>query len=225
MERILGFSPPGLDEVMALTLAMEFLFEGRYDYLIIDTAPTGHLLRLLELPEVVDQWLKVFFELFLKYKQLFRVPKMSQRLVQMSKDLKRLRSLLKDPNRSALYGVSILTEMAFQETQDLVEACKRMGISMPVLFLNLATPASECPLCSARWRQETEVKEKFEQQFPEKHQSVIYRQLEPRGREQLEKLGQSLYAPLGERRIPVGLRKEIGQNVSPREWKDGKIYA
>ena len=225
MERILDFSPPGLDEVMALTLAMEFLFEGRYDFLILDTAPTGHLIRLLELPEIIDQWLKVFFELFLKYKKIFRLPKISQRLVQMSKDLKHLRTLLKDPSRSALYAVSILTEMALQETQDLVEACERMGISVPVLFLNLATSASECPLCSALGLQEAQVKEKFRQQFPAKHQTIIYRQVEPRGREQLEKLGQSLYAPVGERWMPVGRRKGKTQSIRPPQWKNGKIYA
>ena len=225
MEKILDLSPPGLDEIMALTRIMEFLAQGNYSVFILDTAPTGHLIRLLELPEIIDQWLKVFFELFLKYKKIFRLPKISQRLVQMSKDLKHLRTLLKDPSRSALYAVSILTEMALQETQDLVEACDRMGISVPVLFLNLATSASECPLCSALGLQEAQVKEKFRQQFPGKHQTIIYRQVEPRGREQLEKLGQSLYAPVGERWMPVGRRKGKTESIRPPQGKNGKIYA
>jgi len=42
---------------MALVRVMEFLDQGRYDIFILDSAPTGHLLRLLELPEIVDQWL------------------------------------------------------------------------------------------------------------------------------------------------------------------------
>ncbi|MBU1205731.1 MAG: ArsA family ATPase [Proteobacteria bacterium] len=225
MEKILDLSPPGLDEVMALTRIMEFLAQGNYSVFILDSAPTGHLIRFLELPELIDQWLRVFFGLFLKYKRVFRLPKISQRLVQMSKDLKHLRTLLKDPSRSALYAVSILTEMALQETQDLVEACDRMGISTPVLFLNLATSASECPLCSALGLQEAQVKEKFRQQFPGKHQTIIYRQAEPRGREQLEKLGQSLYAPVGERWMPVGRHKGKTQSIRPPQWKNGKIYA
>ena len=74
MERMLDLSPPGLDEIMALVRAMEFLEAGRYDIFILDSAPTGHLLRLLELPELIDQWLKTFFGLLLKYKLTFRFP-------------------------------------------------------------------------------------------------------------------------------------------------------
>ena len=106
MERIVDLSPPGLDEVMALTQVMDLCEQDHYRTLVLDSAPTGHLIRLLETPELVDRWLKVFFGLFLKYKQIFRLPKVSQRLVEMSKALKRLRALLADPAQCALYGVS-----------------------------------------------------------------------------------------------------------------------
>ncbi len=193
MERIMDLSPPGLDEVMALTLAMEYLVQGKYDIFILDSAPTGHLIRLLELPELIDKWLKTFFGLFLKYKRVFRLPNISRQLVQMSKELKRLQNLLKDPIQSAGYAVTILTEMAFQETEDLLTACCRMGVSVPVLFLNLATPQNKCPLCSALYRRESQVKEKFKQTFYSSHQTLIYRQGEPRGLQQLGILGEALY--------------------------------
>ena len=146
MERIVDLSPPGLDEVMALAQVMDLCDQNRYRTLVLDSAPTGHLIRLLETPELVDCWLKVFFGLFLKYKQIFRLPKVSQRLVEMSKALKRLRALLADPAQCALYGVAILTDMAFEETKDLLAACRRMQVHAPLLFLNLATPPSRLPL-------------------------------------------------------------------------------
>jgi arsenite-transporting ATPase len=61
MKQIIELSPPGLDEVMALTRAMDLLLERRYDLLVLDTAPTGHLVRLLEMPQLVSDWLKAFF--------------------------------------------------------------------------------------------------------------------------------------------------------------------
>jgi arsenite/tail-anchored protein-transporting ATPase len=197
MERLMDLSPPGLDEVMALTLAMEFLAHGKYDVFVLDSAPTGHLIRLLELPELIDQWLKVFFGLFLKYKNIFRLPTISQRLVQMSKDLKYMRSTLADLNRSALYAVTILSEMAFEETKDLVSACKRMGLSVPVLFVNLATPLSTCPLCSALHQRESRLKDKFHQTFPGIHHTLVYRHGEPRGIARLGELGDALYKSTG----------------------------
>jgi arsenite-transporting ATPase len=195
MERMLDLSPPGLDEIMALVRTMEFLKGGRYDLLIVDTAPTGHLLRLLELPELINDWLKTFFGLLLKYKLTLRLPHLTQQLVKLSRNLKQLRSLWRDPARTALYAVTILTEMAFQETSDLLAACGRLGVAAPVLFLNQATPAWDCPLCAALNRQEALIREKFQQTCAGRQQPVIYRQSEPRGRQRLGELGQALYRP------------------------------
>jgi arsenite-transporting ATPase len=194
MKRMLDLSPPGLDEIMALMRVMGFLDQGRHDVFILDSAPTGHLLRLLELPELVDQWLKTFFGLLLKYKLTHRFPDLSQHLVRISKDLKLLRNLWRDPARSALYAVSILTEMAFQETGDLLASCVHLGMSVPALFLNLATPPGDCPLCAALNRREALIKDKFQRTFTG-YQTVIYRQSEPRGLKRLGELGQALFRP------------------------------
>jgi arsenite-transporting ATPase len=209
MERVMDLSPPGLDEVMALTLVMEFLANDRYHVFILDAAPTGHLVRLLEAPELIDQWLKVFFDLFLKYKRIFRLPGISGRMVRMSKDLKGLQTLLKDKARSALFTVTIPTQMAFEETKDLIDACGRIGIHAPVLFLNLATPDSKCPLCADLYQRESLVKKKLQQTFPEMHQTMIYHRGEPRGLERLGELGETLYDCRSEADLSAGFMAEI----------------
>ena len=193
LERILDLSPPGLDEVMALTRVMALLASGSYDVLVLDSASTGHLIRLLELPEIIDQWLKLFFELFLKYQQVFRLTRFSQELVTMSKNLKRLREVVSDPARAALYAVSIPTDMAFEETQDLVAACERLPISVPGLFLNLVTPPSDCALCFALYRRESLVRNKFHRSFSGRDVTVVYRRGEIRGLRRLAELGKALY--------------------------------
>jgi arsenite-transporting ATPase len=193
LERTLDLSPPGLDEVMGLTRVMALLASGDYDTMVLDSAATGHLIRLLELPETVDQWLKAFFDLFLKYPQVFRFTKFTQRLVEISKNLKRLRGLLGDPDRSAVYAVSIPTEMAFEETRDLLDACNRLGIGVAGLFLNLVTPPSECELCSALCRREARVGDKIRQTFSGKEVTVVYRRGEIRGLGRLAELGEALY--------------------------------
>ena len=195
MERILDLSPPGLDEVMALVRIMEFLDRGRYDVIVLDSAPTGHLIRLLELPQLIEEWLKVFFGIFLKYQHIFRLPKIAQRLVETSRRIKQFRALLSESNQSALYAVSILTEMGLEETKDLMDACQRMEISTPALFLNQATPVSDCPLCSSQYRAEQDVRRKFREAFPGSQLTVIYKQGEPLGLTELEGLGAILYTP------------------------------
>jgi len=193
MERIMDLSPPGIDELMALAAVMDSLSPEGYDLLILDAAPTGHLIRLLELPEIIEKWLKAFFTLFLKYRNVFRLPGISERLVRLSKDLKRLRAILRDPSRAALYGVSILTEMSFAETTDLIAACGRLEIPVPCLFLNMATPDGSDPLCHSLFQRESVVREKFALTFPGILRPVVYRLSNPRGIENLEALGQILY--------------------------------
>jgi len=193
MERIMDLSPPGIDELMALAAVMDFLTPEGYDLLVLDAAPTGHLIRLLELPEIIEGWLKAFFSLFLKYRKIFRLPGISQRLVRLSKDLKRLRAILRDPSRAALYAASILTEMSFAETTDLIAACGRLEIPVPCLFLNMATPDGPDPLCHSLFQRESAVREKFALTFPGISRPVVYRQSDPRGIENLNALGQVLY--------------------------------
>jgi len=59
MEHLLDLAPPGLDEIMALTTIMDHLDSGRYDMIVIDAAPSGHLLRLLELPNIIRDCLNI----------------------------------------------------------------------------------------------------------------------------------------------------------------------
>jgi arsenite-transporting ATPase len=195
LEKMLDTAPPGLDEIMALTRIMEFLSRNSYDLFVLDCAPTGHLIRLLELPELINQWLKAFFSLFLKYERILRLPGFVEELVGISRNLKKLQELLRNPAASVLYAVSIPTGMALEETRDLVDACGRLGIAVPLLFLNLMTPPGDCRLCASLRRRELLVAESFRQTFPEMQQTLVYRQPEIAGLARLEEFGRSLYQP------------------------------
>ena len=178
-DRILDLSPPGLDEVMALLRAVVLLETKKYDVFVLDTAPTGHLIRLLEMPDLIQGWIKVMFSLLLKYKNILRLPRLADFLVNLSKQLKLLRSLLADPRSGQLYVVSILTEMALEETRDLVAACKRMEIQVPAIFLNLATSKGTCSLCEAVAEAEERVRIRYEETFAEVPHTVVNRCDEP----------------------------------------------
>jgi arsenite/tail-anchored protein-transporting ATPase len=197
LEKMVDLAPPGLDEVMALVRIVDFLARDRYDLFIMDAASTGHLIRLLELPELIDEWLKTFFGLLLKYQHVLRMPRFSDQLIDLSKNLKRLRRLLSDPSRAALYAVAIPTQMAWEETKDLMEACDRMGIATPALFLNMMTPPGGCALCARLRTRELAVGEQFRRAFPGKLQTQVYRQGDIAGIERLAELGQSLYEEQG----------------------------
>ena len=90
-----------------------------------------------------------------------------------------------------------MTEMALEETKDLEAACRRLGVSMNRLFLNMATVSRSCPLCVETHRREDGVLAKFHRAFRATPISVIPRRGEPQGPARLEALGRCLYG-LGE---------------------------
>lgn len=193
-EKLMDLAPPGLDEIMALIRIVNLMANRSYDVFVLDCAPTGHLIRLLELPDIVNEWLKSFFNLFLKYERIFRLPGFEEELIGISRNLKKLRAVLLDPEQSALYAVGIPTQMALGETHDLLASCDRMGLSVPLIFLNLMTPPSTCRLCRSLAQRESLQAEEYRRSFPDRHLTLLYRQPDLGSLELLGELGRQLYA-------------------------------
>ena len=55
MHGLVDLAPPGLDELVAV-LEITSLVARQWDLIVIDTAPTGHALRLLEMPALIQDW-------------------------------------------------------------------------------------------------------------------------------------------------------------------------
>ena len=55
VDRFLGLSFPGVDELGGLLELTRVAAAGRYDTVVVDTAPTGHTLRLLAVPDTLAE--------------------------------------------------------------------------------------------------------------------------------------------------------------------------
>ena len=66
MNEILG-SIPGIDEASSFGAIMKSLDQYKFDVIIFDTAPTGHTLRLLDFPRILDKGIKKLIELKEKF--------------------------------------------------------------------------------------------------------------------------------------------------------------
>jgi len=158
LRNLLDLTPPGLDEIMALLELMEYMRADAYDLYILDNAPTGHLLRFLELPDLMLAWLRTFFEVILTYRAVAQLPRTSALLVQLSKDLKEIRGQFSDPLRCEFIPVAIPTVLACKETARLLAALDRLNIRCRRLLLNQVIPSSEsCTPCAALQAEQEEV--------------------------------------------------------------------
>ena len=68
----LDLSLPGMDEVMAIIEMAQLLKRQDFDTLIVDTAPTGHTVRMLNLPEQMKKWIEVMDLMQHKHRYMFR---------------------------------------------------------------------------------------------------------------------------------------------------------
>jgi arsenite-transporting ATPase len=193
MEHLLDLAPPGLDEIMALTEIMEHIDHGVYDVIIVDAAPIGHLLRLLEMPELIRDWLKLFFSLLLKYREIMRLPHLSERLVALSRGLKSLQGLLQNPEKTGVYVVTIPTELAIDKTIDMVSSLQQVGVPLQGLLMNQMTPISTCDFCHSRSSREATQIDRARSVFSDQPQAGIFRHTDPSGLNMLTSLGNSLY--------------------------------
>ena len=193
LEQMIHLAPSGLDELMALVRIVDLLAKCRYDIVLVASSSTGHFIRLLELPQLVDQWLKTFFSLLLKYEQVFQLPRFTGDLIRLSRNLKSFRALLKDNSRSAVYAVAIPTQMALEETRDLVAACQDAGVAVPAIFVNMLTPPSDCSFCAALRQRERRVVDQFNEGFAGRPLVRIDRSIGLAGIAALESLGQQLF--------------------------------
>ena len=134
VEQLLEITPPGLDELVALSTILDATEEDRL--VVVDTAPTGHALRLLEAPELALEWDRALLSILLKYREAVGLGKLAEELVELSKSLKRLLALLRDPARTRFLAVTRSGELPRRETVRLLDELKRLAIPVPAVIVN-----------------------------------------------------------------------------------------
>ncbi len=168
MRELVALAPPGIDEIAALSAVSDLADEDRYTTIVLDTAPTGHLVRFLELPEVALSWVRTFIKLLLKYQNVVRATGVAEELVALSKSVKRVMALLTSAETCEFVGVARPERMSLEETARLTPALKRLKVPTRRLLINGLVPeeaARECGFCAARLRHQCEVLEEFRRRF------------------------------------------------------------
>jgi arsenite/tail-anchored protein-transporting ATPase len=168
MRELVELTPPGIDEIAALGTISELFDDDRYDSIILDTAPTGHLIRFLELPEVALSWIRTFMKLLLKYQNVVRATEVAEELVALSKSIKRVLALLTDQEMCEFVGVAIPERMSLEETVDLAKSVEKLKVPLRKLLINgvvSADAAKQCRFCKARRKGQVEVAKEFREKF------------------------------------------------------------
>jgi arsenite-transporting ATPase len=148
---------PGIDEVMGFKMIVDLIEEAKFDKYIVDTAPTGHALRLLTLPDLLDDWVKVMAKMRWKYRYMvttfrgkYKPDEGDDFLFEMKKAVKRIEGLLRDSQRCEFIAVTIPEDMAIKETERLIKSLDQYGMKVRQLVINNVFPECTCHFCQAR---------------------------------------------------------------------------
>ncbi|MFS8819632.1 ArsA family ATPase [Synechococcus sp. W60.1] len=134
--QLLQMPPPGLDEVMALLSVLRQETSGQFDLVVLDTAPTGHLLRFLQMPQALEGWVSLALKLWLKYRDVVGRSEWAQRMRELLAQVRQLRQQLQDPQFVTFIPVFNPEQAVLAETERLLAELDALGIPHPYAVLN-----------------------------------------------------------------------------------------
>jgi len=150
----LAASMPGVVDVAVFDRMAELMLaeDDQVDLLVFDTAPTGHTLRLLQMPESLAVWVGA---LAARRRDLVRqqgewrgdAPGQDARpdpvlaaLERRESTLRQVRALLTDTSRAAVVLVLVPERLPIEETARAVSALDAAGIPVGALIVNRVLP-------------------------------------------------------------------------------------
>jgi arsenite/tail-anchored protein-transporting ATPase len=145
---------PGLAEVALLDRMIDLILERgtRYDLIVFDTAPTGHTVQLLRMPEVMETWIGALVKHRRALLEIDRgtgnqyqdvpgsVDPVLAALERRHERLKVLRVRLLDRANTSFVFVTIAERLAIEETARAAALVAETGIDVGALVVNRILP-------------------------------------------------------------------------------------
>ncbi|KAK4203788.1 anion-transporting ATPase-like domain-containing protein [Triangularia verruculosa] len=213
MMQDLALSIPGIDEAMSFAEVLKQVKSLSYETIIFDTAPTGHTLRFLQFPSVLEKALKKISQLSSQFGGVLNgllgangaLPN-GQNLGEMMEKLEALRATIsevnqqfKDERLTTFVCVCIPEFLSLYETERMIQELASYQIDTHCIVVNqllFPKPGSDCEQCTARRRMQKKYLDQIEELYDEFN--VVKMPLlveEVRGKEKLEKFSEMLIKP------------------------------
>jgi arsenite-transporting ATPase len=189
MEDLTSMTPPGIDEALAFGKILEFVeTDHDYDLIIFDTAPTGHTLRFLSLPETLSGWIGKLIKMRVKIGNMFgAVKRMFTReekkedntlevLERLNDSIINAKEDLTNPIKNSFIIVMIPEEMAITETGRLLNELVKNNIPVSNIVVNQVYQDTTelCEFCKARREMQEKNLIKIKKVFSENlHKNLI----------------------------------------------------
>jgi arsenite/tail-anchored protein-transporting ATPase len=196
---------PGIDEAVSFAEVMKQVKSLAYDVVIFDTAPTGHTLRFLQFPTVLEKALSKIHQLSQQFGPMINsimgaragqagMPNMDELMSKMEsirETISEVNTQFKDPDLTTFVCVCISEFLSLYETERLIQELTSYQIDTHAIVVNqlaFPKPGDNCERCSARWKMQKKYLDQIDELYEDMN-VVLLPQLtdEVRGKEKLEK--------------------------------------
>ena len=154
---------PGIEEEYMLSYILELVDSGQYDLVVWDTAPAGHTLRLLHLPQIFLKHLEAatkfymnLYSTFEKLKDTVRLKKGKRSLLEIISGWEGLAEkvvqFIRDPQKSEFIIVTIPEALGVKQTERIIKDFDEYQLKVNYLIVNYVIQQADCDF--HRMRQE-----------------------------------------------------------------------
>ncbi len=197
---------PGIEEEYMLYFIMELVREGRYDLVVWDTAPAGHTLRLLHLPEIFLRHLEGATKFYLNLYSYFERAKETVTLKKGKKSLMEIISgwqalsneiaaFIRDERLAEYIVVTIPEALGVKQTERIIQDFDAHGLPVHYLIINHCIEQADCDFHRARKGMQTHYIRVLTEEYGERLRLILLPLFpyEIKGTERIEKASGILF--------------------------------
>ncbi|KAI4164183.1 MAG: hypothetical protein LQ342_002147 [Letrouitia transgressa] len=213
MMQDLAFSIPGVDEAMSFAEVLKQVKSLSYELIIFDTAPTGHTLRFLQFPTVMEKALAKLSQLSTQFGPMLnsvigargglpggqQLDEVLAKMESLRETISEVNTQFKNADMTTFVCVCIAEFLSLYETERMIQELASYSIDTHAIVVNqLLFPKknNDCEQCNARRKMQTKYLDQIEELYDEFN--VVKMPLlveEVRGKEKLSSFSEMLVHP------------------------------
>jgi arsenite-transporting ATPase len=144
---------PGVAELIFMDKLNDIYVQNKYDWTIVDSAPTAMVLPLLQLPSVTTGFITRVLGMRSRWMGVLDMlePGFGERILSEARAMRgkseTMRNALLDPQTSSITAVTIPEKAAVEETRRLIDTVQSHGVVVSTIVINHVIQNCDCRFC------------------------------------------------------------------------------